>query len=147
MRRVEHRGGEKRFGPVGRDHTVQADPLIWGVHSHDRSEALFSAAVLDTTHPDPPAPLKMRGLEPNRTYRVAPVFIGTIPSGLIPPAWWGEPSDAEILATQEYWDRAERAGVADVGARFRGDVLATVGVASPRLHPDQAVLYHVVAED
>jgi alpha-galactosidase len=103
--------------------------------------------VLDTTHPEPPARLTLRGLDPDRTYRLAPVFIGTMPSGLIPPAWWGEPSDAEILATQEYWDRAERADVTYPGASFRGDVLATVGVAAPRLHPDQAVLYRAVAED
>ena len=70
-----------------------------------------------------------------------------MPSGLIPPAWWGAPSDAEALATQEYWDRAERADVSYPGASFRGDVLALVGVASPRLHPDQAVLYRVVALD
>ncbi len=39
------------------------------------------------------------------------------------------------------------ADVSFSGARLRGDVLATVGVASPRLHPDQAVLYRVVADD
>ena len=47
----------------------------------DGSEAIFSAAVLDTTHPDPPARLKLRGLDPARTYRVTPVFIGTLPVG------------------------------------------------------------------
>jgi alpha-galactosidase len=134
-------------GEVVRVDTPDPRIMLHGVVAPDRSEALYSAAVLDTTHPDPPAPLKLRGLVPDRTYRVAPVFIGTMPSGLIPPAWWGEPSDAEVLATQEYWDRAERADVSYPGARFRGDVLATVGVASPRLHPDQAVLYRVVAED
>ncbi|SFS16002.1 alpha-galactosidase [Microbacterium sp. cf046] len=125
------------------------DPRInlHGVVAADDSEAIFSAAVLDTTHPDPPAPLKLRGLDPDRVYHVTPVFIGTLPSGLVPPAWWGEPSDADVLATQEYWDRADRVDVSFTGARFRGDVLATVGVASPRVHPDQAVLYRAVALD
>jgi alpha-galactosidase len=134
-------------GDIVRMDTTDPRIMVHGVVAADDSEALFSAAVLDTTHPEPPARLTLRGLDPDRTYRLAPVFIGTMPSGLIPPAWWGGPSDAEILATQEYWDRAERADVTYPGASFRGDVLATVGVAAPRLHPDQAVLYRAVAED
>jgi alpha-galactosidase len=134
-------------GEIVRVDTTDPRIVVHGVVAADDSEAIFSAAVLDTTHPEPPARLTMRGLDPDRTYRVQPVFIGTMPSGLIPPAWWGAPSDAEALATQEYWDRAERADVSYPGATFRGDVLALVGVASPRLHPDQAVLYRVVAVD
>jgi alpha-galactosidase len=134
-------------GEVIRVDTPDPRTVVHGVVAADRSEGLFSAAVLDSTHPDPPARLKLRGLHPTRTYLVSPVLIGTLPSGLIPPLWWGPPSDAEVLATQEYWDRAERADVSYPGERFRGDVLAKVGVASPRLHPDQAVLYRVVAVD
>ena len=134
-------------GEVVRMDTTDPRVVVHGVVSPDRAEALYSSALLDTAHPEPAARLKLRGLDPERMYDLAPVFIGTLPSGLIPPVWWGEPSDAEILASQEYWDRAERADVSFPGARFRGDVLATVGVAAPRIHPDQAVIYHAVAGD
>ena len=142
----EHRG-LLLGGELVRMDTADPRIVVHGVVAADDSEALFSAAVLDTAHPEPPARLRLRGLDPERTYRLTPVFIGALPSGLIPPAWWGEPSDAEALASQEYWDRAERADVIYPGASFRGDVLATVGVAAPRLHPDQAVLYRAVAAD
>ena len=134
-------------GEIVRMDTPDPRIILHGVVAHDGSEAIYSAAVLDTPHPDPPARLKLRGLTADRAYRVTPVLIGTVPPGLIPPAWWGEPSDAATLAAQEYGDRAERADVRFPGGRFRGDVLAAVGVAAPRLYPDQAVLYRVVAED
>ncbi len=86
--------------------------------------AIFSVAVLDSVHPDPPARLRLRGLDPARRYRVAPLFIGALPSGLQPPAWWGEPSDTEALAAQEYWHRTERRDVSFAGAEFRGDAAA-----------------------
>ncbi len=126
-----------------------ADPRVvaHGVIAADRSEALFSVAVLDSTHPEPPARLRLPGLHPDRHYRVSPVFIGELPSGLHPASWWGAPSDADVLATQEYWDRATRRDVSFDGAVFRGDALERVGVASPRLHPDQLVIYRVLAED
>ena len=134
-------------GEIVRVDTPDPRISLHGVVAHDGSEALFSAAVLDTPYPEPPTRLRLRGLDAARTYRVAPVFIGPLPSGLIPPMWWGESSDTAILANQEYWDRAERTDVSYRGSRFRGDVLASVGVAAPRLHPDQAVLYRLVAED
>ncbi|WP_439593424.1 alpha-galactosidase [Microbacterium sp.] len=126
-----------------------ADPRVvaHGVVAPDRGAALFSVAVLDSIHPDPPARLRLRGLDPARRYRVAPLFIGVLPSGLIAPAWWGEPSDAEQLAAQEYWDRHERADVRFDGAVFRGDLLQDAGVTAPRVHPDQLVIYRVTAID
>jgi alpha-galactosidase len=124
-----------------------ADPRtrVHGVVAHDRSAAIFAAAVLDSSNPEPPARLKLRGLDPTTTYRVAPLFIGPLPSGLEPPEWWGAPSDADALAQQEYWDRHERSDVRFEGGLFRGDVLQAAGIASPRLHPDQAVVYVVTS--
>jgi alpha-galactosidase len=126
-----------------------ADPRtrVHGVVAHDRSAAIFAAAVLDSSNPEPPARLKLRGLDPTTTYRVAPLFIGPLPSGLEPPAWWGAPSDADALAQQEYWDRHERSDVRFEGGLFRGDVLQAAGLASPRLHPDQAVVYLLESSD
>ncbi|GAA1963046.1 alpha-galactosidase [Microbacterium deminutum] len=125
-----------------------ADPriLVHGVVSPDRSQAIFAAAVLDTTHPEPAARLKLRGLDPAVTYRIAPVLIGPLPSGLEPPEWWGPPSDAASLGDDHYWHRRPRNDVEYEGGRFRGDLLQTSGVASPRVHPDQALVYRLVAE-
>lgn len=134
-------------GEVVRMDTSDPRVFVHGVVAPDDGAAIFSAALLDTTVPEPAARLKLRGLDPDRSYHVQPIFIGPLPSGLIPPLWWGEPSDTENLAAQEYWDRAARSDVSFPGARFRGDVLAHVGVASPRVHPDQAVIYRAMAVD
>jgi alpha-galactosidase len=132
-------------GQVVRVDTPDPRIVVHGVVSTDRSAAMFSTALLDSVHPDPPAPLRLRGLDPARTYRIAPVFIGALPAGLHAPAWWGEPSDAAQLAASEYWERGTRSDVEYPGALFRGDALEAVGVASPRLGPDQLVLYLLLA--
>ncbi|WES64478.1 alpha-galactosidase [Microbacter sp. GSS18] len=123
------------------------DPRViaHGVVAPDRSRAIFSFAVLDSTQPEPPARLRLRGLDPVRAYRVTPILIGELPSGLHAPAWWGEASDAAAAAASEYWDRAVRADVSYPGAVFAAGTLETVGFASPRLHPDHLVLYRVDA--
>ena len=68
--------------------------LVHGVVAPDRSRALFAAAALDSLYPDPAGRLKLRGLDPEATYLVEPVFPGTTPSGLLPPEWWGRPTAA-----------------------------------------------------
>jgi alpha-galactosidase len=115
-------------GEVIRMDDVDPSMRVHGVVAPDRAAAIFAAAVLDSSSPEPPARLTLRGLDPAATYRIAPVFHGPLPSGLIPPAWWG----ARAVAGSS---------TAFAGTRLRGDILSSVGVASPRLHPDQAVLY------
>ena len=102
------------------------DVLVHGVVAPDRSAALFAMAVTDSVSPDPPARLRFRGLDPARSYRVRPVPGGSAPAGLLPPDWWG----AE-------WD----------GETFTGAALEHVGVACPRVHPDQVVLYRADATE
>lgn len=65
-----------------------------GVVSGDGSRAIFAAAALDSLYPDPAGRLKLRGLDPEATYLVEPVFPGTTPAGLLPPEWWGRPTAA-----------------------------------------------------
>lgn len=130
-------------GDVVRLDTPDPDVIAHGVVAADGSTAIFSTAVLDSIHPDPPAPLRLRGLIPGARYHVEPLLIGETPSGLHAPTWWGAPSDAEALAAQEYWDRAARIDVTHPGAVFDTDVLEQVGVASPRLNPGTVVLYRL----
>ena len=64
---------------------------LHGVVAPDRSRALFAFAPVDSLYPDPAPRLRFRGLDPERTYRVRPVIVGSAPSGLRPPRWWGGP--------------------------------------------------------
>jgi len=100
--------------------------LVHGVVAPDRSRALFAMAITDSIVPDPAVRLRLRGLDPEARYRLRPVIIGAEPSGLIAPQWWG----------------ADRAGRISTGA-----ALELAGVACPRVHPDQVVLYRADRAD
>lgn len=97
--------------------------LVHGVVAPDRSRALFALVTLDSPYPDPGGALRLRGLDRERRYRLRPVIVGPEPD-LVPPQWWGE-------------DRA--------GGVFSGAALAHAGVAPPRMHPDQVVLFEAIA--
>lgn len=90
---------------------------VHGVVAPDRAGAILAAATLVSPYPDPPGRLRFRGLDHDRRYRLAPVRIGPPPSGLLPPRWW------------------------ETGIVLSGAALEHAGVASPRVHPDQVVLY------
>ncbi|WP_244876077.1 alpha-galactosidase [Winogradskya consettensis] len=98
--------------------------LVHGVLAPDRSRALFAMVTTDSILPDPAARLRLRGLDPERRYRVRPVTVGRELSGLAPPPWWGADRSGQILT---------------------GAVLDQAGVACPRLFPDQVVLYRADA--
>jgi alpha-galactosidase len=114
--RMDGVGGES--GPVH----------LHGVVAPDRSRALFAFAPADSLYPEPAPRLRFRGLDPERAYRVRPVFVGPVPSGLRAPRWWGRPTEYP-------------------GAVFLGAALQHTGVAAPVVHPDQVVLLRIDAED
>ncbi|GIE97153.1 alpha-galactosidase [Paractinoplanes rishiriensis] len=91
------------------------DVLVHGVLAPDRSRALFAMVTMASPYPDPPARLRLRGLDPHRPYRVRPARR----AGRA-PLWWGPDDTGEI---------------------FSGAALEHVGAACPRVHPDQVVLY------
>jgi alpha-galactosidase len=99
------------------------DPvLVHGVVAPDRSRALFAMVTLDSIYPDPADRLRFRGLDPDRLYRVEPVQVGPPQRGLVAPFWWP-------------------------GRTFSGVALEHLGVACPRMHPDQVVLYRAEAAE
>ena len=98
-----------------------AGVLVHGVVAPDRGRALFAMAVLGSPYPDPPAPLRFRGLDPRRLYRVRPVHTAGEP-----PDWWGPDLGGAVVS---------------------GAALEHAGVACPRVHPDQVVLYRADATD
>jgi alpha-galactosidase len=105
---------------------------LHGVVAPDRSRALFAFAPADSLYPNPAPRLRFRGLDPERAYRVRPVVVGSVPSGLRPPQWWGSP--------------AETTPPAYPGAVFLGAALQHTGVASPVVGPDQVVLFDIEAD-
>jgi len=120
--------------------------LAHGVVAADKSAALFAYVAMANPLADPGPRLRLRGLDPARTYAVKPALVGTAPSGLVAPLWWG----GEAATPDEPSDPAHpypglAAPISFPGAHFRGDVLAVVGVQPPRLHPDQAVLLRLDA--
>ena len=99
--------------------------FVHGVLATDRSEALFALAVVGSLSASPGPRLRLRGLEPDASYRLRPVVVGTPPVGLGDAHWWGPAPDYP-------------------GAVFTGAVLSEVGVAAPLVFPDQVVLFHAV---
>ncbi len=109
-------------GDVVRMDGFDPEVLVHGVVSRDRSRAIFAMVVLDSVDASPGPPLRLRGLDPDRPYRIRPAIVGVAPSGLVPPPWWGDESDGYP------------------GTVLTGSTLEHVGVAAPILHPDQVVL-------
>ncbi|MBT2550812.1 alpha-galactosidase [Arthrobacter sp. ISL-65] len=130
-------------GDVVRLDSPNQNIIAHGVISPDRSQAIFAVAVLDSLYPDPTGRLKLRGLDPQATYRVEPVFIGTTPSGLQPPQWWGEPIATSQSIPAGSLGSTTVDGVQFPGAEFPATVLTEVGISSPRIHPDQVVIYRI----
>ncbi|MGX9900719.1 alpha-galactosidase [Arthrobacter sp. SA17] len=130
-------------GDVVRMDGPDTNVLVHGVVSRDCARAIFAVAAMDSLYPDPAGRLKLRGLDPEATYWVEPVFPGTTPSGLLPPEWWGQPTAAGRALEGLSLRGATHDDVVFPGANFPGSVLARVGVASPRVHPDQVVLYRI----
>ena len=104
--------------------------LVHGVVSPDRDDALFAYVVHDFGLEDPSPRLVLRGLDPERRYRISPVLPAVPPTGLVPPRWWGERA-----ADGTY-----------PGTVLHGAALLAAGVQPPRIQPDQVVLFRVRAE-
>ncbi|MBE1523363.1 alpha-galactosidase [Nesterenkonia lutea] len=116
-RRLLHTGRVIRLDAV--------DPALQmhGVVRADRREALF--AIIGAALPDvePIGRLRLRGLEPEFSYRVQDVTPGAAPHGFRRPPWWPE----------------------EQGAVLSGRVLQTVGVHAPWLAPDTLRILHLDA--
>jgi alpha-galactosidase len=114
----EHRG-LLLGGDLVRMDGYPADVLVHGVVSPDREHALFAMVTMGSPYPDPPARLRFRGLDHDRRYRVRPLR-----ATRLAPQWWGPGLEGEVLS---------------------GAALEHHGLACPRVHPDQVVLYRADA--
>lgn len=119
VRPLVHSGEVVRIDRPDDDETA-----LYGVVSPDQREALFNLVRLGTSARYHTAALRFAGLDPARRYRVERVRLP------------GE-------GPQVHGQRAH-AGVGNVVVS--GSILQTAGVQAPTMRPEQAVLYHLVAE-
>ncbi|GAA3240961.1 alpha-galactosidase [Dactylosporangium siamense] len=127
------------------------DPSFWvsGVVAADRSRAVFALTFLSRSDVAPLGTFTLRGLDPDRRYRVRPLAVGDPFQGYAAPAWFaglpaGPAPEAErvLPLPVRLPDWAEAPGVV-----LPGRVLATAGLQMPTSYPEQAVLLRVEAVD
>ncbi|HEY5223156.1 MAG TPA: alpha-galactosidase [Microbacteriaceae bacterium] len=111
----------------------ETDPALWisGVVSTDHSRALFSLAYLALPVVLPLGRFTLRGLDPDRRYRVRPLTIGGASHGYRVPPWFG----------------ATDAAAAPQGTVLSGRSLASAGLQAPASYPEQVWLLEVTAVD
>ncbi|MCE6996482.1 alpha-galactosidase [Saccharothrix sp. S26] len=117
-------------GWLHRGRVVRADSpdpavLVHGVVSDDEAQALFAVVAIASGTTTSPGRVTLPGLPPGARFTVRPVDHADLPpsTALVGVPW---------LAT---------------GARLSGRELAEVGVQVPPLHPEQALLLHLVREE
>ncbi len=117
FRPLLHGGDVVRFdtAPVGPESgDVVPATFAHGVYAADRDEALVAFVQLRTAMSLIPPPLRLPGLDPDRTYRFEPVDLGSGPK----------------------WDLGD--------LRLTGRQLAVHGIQPPRLWPESGVLLRIV---
>ena len=95
---------------------------IYGVVAHDQTRALFTYAQLTPTIAVHPAPMKLRGLNPDKNYRINAIFPAGQPHFMLhkKPAWMD-------------------------GVTLTGRELEVIGVTTPILGPEQALMIEIKA--
>ncbi|WP_460802508.1 alpha-galactosidase [Microbacterium sp. GXF6406] len=108
-------------GRVVRGDSDDAAVLVHGVVADDRSQALYSYAVIDPAEAALPAPCRLPGLDPQRRYAVRAVDLSSPVKSVqdAPPAWLAE------------------------GVEMPGLLLAELGLPMPLLMPGNAVVLSV----
>ncbi|MEV8249532.1 alpha-galactosidase [Microbacterium sp. NPDC076768] len=114
-----------------------------GVVAEDRSRALFAIACVERPMTSMYGRVRLRGLDPQRRYRVHPVLPTGELAGLLPPPWW-KTGAGDMAAHSAV--TAERVSES-TGAVLSGSVLERVGIVHPAVFPDTTVLLEVQAVD
>ena len=127
-----------------------ADPQaqqVWGVVAPDRSRAVFQVASLTRAATAPSGRFTLRGLDPERRYRVVPSPLSRDAYGERVPPWFGMPSAVGVVAPDGVTPRSTRPRPDDVprGTVLTGRVLATAGLQAPASPPETTLVLHVEA--
>lgn len=110
-------------GRLMQSDSIDGTRLQHGVVATDQSWAIFAVAQVDTPRRAIPDAVTFLGLDPHRNYRVAPLGFSTAADTYpgTAPKWLAD----SIIAT--------------------GAILASTGLTMPLLHPDEAIVFEVVA--
>jgi alpha-galactosidase len=111
-------------GDVVRADLADASTWLHGVVASDLGDALFAFVQLATSAGEVPVPVRLPGLDPERSYRVEPVTVAGWPAlqSRTPPPW-----------------------LAAGGITASGRLLGTVGLSVPALMPEQLLLLYAHA--
>ncbi|MBW3091120.1 alpha-galactosidase [Bifidobacterium miconisargentati] len=110
-------------------HADANDPAVRldGMVMPSKDAAIYRFTQLTTGQTYPAAPVRLPGLDPERTYRVSPLDpsldLTGLGNGQSTLGWWNEE-----------------------GVLMTGEALQRYGIRPPSLHPQQAVLFKAVAE-
>lgn len=118
-----------------------------GVVAPDRLAAIYSFASVAAPITASRGRLRLPGLDPSRRYRVSPVLVGRVPSGLHLPRWWGVERDPGTGSGDQGRPPRLRPSGAHAGVVLTGAALAAVGLMDAPVNPDHAVLYLAEAID
>lgn len=107
-------------------HPDHADPavMVTGVVAADRSEAWYVVATVASPATQHPAALRLTGLDPDRTYRIAEVTATSDQHDMDLAPWWAASGEQSLP----------------------GRVLATAGVSLPVMAPESARVLRLVAD-
>jgi len=135
---------------VRQDSPAPDAPQVWGVVAADRSRALFQVATLTRPAAAPPGRLTLRGLDPERRYRVTPLPLSREAFGVwtVPP-WFGLPSADGAVASDGVTPLPRPAQPDDVprGTVLTGRALAVAGLQAPEAPPETSLVLLVEAVD
>lgn len=127
-----------------------ADPQaqqVWGVVAPDRSRAVFQVASLARAATAPSGRFTLRGLDPDRHYRVVPSTLSRDAFGERVPPWFGMPSAVGVVAPDGVTPRSTHPAPDDVprGTVLTGRALAGAGLQAPDSPPETTLVVHVEA--
>jgi alpha-galactosidase len=115
---------------------------VGGVVSTDLSSGIYALTSLGRSEVALLGRIRLPGLDPDRRYRVTPLMLDYLPSGLVPPPWWG----ATRIGRDPYEQRALHAPTrfatsGSPGVVLSGAALATVGLSAPVVDPEHSIVY------
>ena len=108
--------------------------VVSGIVAPDQAAALYVHASVSRSPIALLGRIRFPGLNPDRNYRVTPALVGSVPSGLEPPPWWGVPDDGTSAIP----------GI-KTGIVMPGQILMDVGLAHAPVNPEHCVVYEVRA--
>ncbi|MSS84642.1 alpha-galactosidase [Actinomycetaceae bacterium WB03_NA08] len=121
------------------------DDSLWlqGIVAPDKDRALFQLVTRHRPSISPWGRITFAGLDDKKTYQIRPILIGAAPSGLQMVDWFGAEENFYVSTNQ---------GVIPVdtdlpGITLTGAALRHVGVQTPLMHPDQALLIEISSEN